>query len=105
MPEWSVLSPSDFERLCFKLVSKEGFKNVNLYAGSGDRARDIVAEYFADIGGSTEVFKFIIQCKRITSRRTLGLSDISDLKNWMDSNDEFQRALTVWLEYLKMFQS
>jgi restriction endonuclease/calcineurin-like phosphoesterase family protein len=95
MLEWSKLNSSDFERLCFKLVSKEGFENVKLYAGSGDRARDIVAEYFADVGGSTEVFKFMIQCKRIISRKTLGISDISSLKNWMDSNHGFQRALII----------
>lgn len=95
MLNWSELSPSDFEKLCFRLISMEGFQNVKLYGGSGDRARDIVAEYFVNTGASTEVFKFIIQCKRFTARKSVGVTDMASLKNWMDSNHEFQRGLII----------
>jgi hypothetical protein len=95
MLNWSEISPSEFEKLCFRLVSMEGFQNVKLYGGSGDRARDIVGEYFVNTGASVEVYKFMIQCKRFTARKTIGVSDIVSLKNWMDSNHEFQRGLII----------
>src|SRR5438552_10033026 len=39
--KWSDLNPSEFETLCDKLLTKEGFQNVKLYGGTGDRGRDI----------------------------------------------------------------
>jgi hypothetical protein len=95
MPDWNALNPSKFERLCFRLVAEEGFKNVKHYGGTGDRARDIVAEYIVEVGGSHETIRYLIQCKRITSRKSIAVSDISNLKDWMDSNHQFQRALVI----------
>jgi hypothetical protein len=42
---WSALSADDFEALCFNFLPRCGFVNTAHYGGSGDRARNIVAQY------------------------------------------------------------
>lgn len=54
------MDPYDFEDLCQKLLSKEGFTDIILKGGSGDLGVDIVAKKF---NGNLEE-TWLIQCKR-----------------------------------------
>lgn len=92
--DWSKLTPSQFEELCFKLISKSEFKNVSHFGGTGDRARDIVAEHEYGVAGVTERNNYLIQCKRKLSG-ALGIADIRDVKDWLDSHGDFDRALII----------
>ena len=91
---WSIISDKEFEVLCYKLISNEGFENPTWYGGGGgDKGRDIVAYYSAKIGNIIERFKYLIQCKRILSKG-LSVSDISGLKDWLDAQ-YFDYALII----------
>lgn len=92
---WDQVTPDDFEQICFKLVKKEGLINPRLFAGPGDRGRDIVGEYLVSVLGSIEQLKFLVQCKRITSRASLTISDLRGVKDWMDSHEVYHRALIM----------
>jgi hypothetical protein len=91
---WSKLTPFEFETLSYDLIYKEGFVNVKFFAGSGDRGRDIEAEYLVGFPEGVENIKYLIQCKRILSGK-LSVSDLSGVKNWMDANQEDKRALIM----------
>lgn len=54
------MDPYDFEELCKRLLSKEGFTDVIRKGGSGDLGVDLLAKKFN--GNSEE--KWLIQCKR-----------------------------------------
>lgn len=54
------MDPYDFEDLCKKLLSKEGFTDIILKGGSGDLGVDIIAKKF---NGNLEE-TWLIQCKR-----------------------------------------
>jgi len=54
------MDPYDFEELCKKMLSKEGFTDVIRKGGSGDLGVDLLAKKF---NGNVEE-KWLIQCKR-----------------------------------------
>lgn len=54
------MDPYDFEELCKRLLSKEGFTDVIRKGGSGDLGVDLLAKKFN--GNSEE--KWLVQCKR-----------------------------------------
>jgi hypothetical protein len=91
---WAKLSPSEFETFSYELIYKEGFINAKFFAGSGDRARDIEAEYLISFPEGVENIRYLIQCKRILSGK-LSVSDLSGVKNWMDANQEYKRAIIM----------
>jgi tetratricopeptide (TPR) repeat protein len=56
------LSPSQFERLCFWLVAREGYLDLEYYGEAGaDRGRDVIGHRLADDGGQE---LWVFQCKR-----------------------------------------
>jgi hypothetical protein len=93
--KWDQVTPNDFEQLCFKLLKHEGLVNPAVFAGPGYGGRDIVGEYLVSVLGNIEHLKYLVQCKRITSRTSLAVSDLRSVKDWMDANDDYHRALII----------
>lgn len=83
---WERLSPSDFERLIFSLLSiSRGYQNPGWYmrTDAPDRGRDISVEWRIDdplCGVICE--RFIVQCKHWLSK-SVGVKDVSTLKEQM----------------------
>ncbi|CAG0963491.1 hypothetical protein GPROT1_00994 [Gammaproteobacteria bacterium] len=78
--DWTVLTPSEFEELCYTLVDANGFQEIQWYGkGGGDKGRDILAKKetaYTDRIKTTE--DWIIQCKRYTTQPP-GVAQISPL--------------------------
>ena len=91
--DWSKLTPSEFEELCLKLIARAGFMNPTYYGGTGDRARDILAEYEYRLAGLVERDGYLFQCKRKLSG-VLSISDIRSTKDWLDAGD-FDKAVII----------
>jgi hypothetical protein len=83
---WDKLTPEDFERLVFSLVSDEsGYENPQWLTRTNapDRGRDIsVFRVFADALGGTIRHRVIIQCRHWLTK-SVALSDISSLRDQM----------------------
>ena len=75
-----------FEELCYELVGYEGFTNLQWRGGSGDKGRDIQAEFISDQpGGMTRVEKWWFQCKRYSKH--ISRSDIGDAFDHADAEN------------------
>ena len=68
--DWTVLTPSEFEELCYSLVEANGFQELRWYGkGGGDKGRDILAKKEIAFTERTRVLEsWIIQCKRYTAQ-------------------------------------
>lgn len=77
MINWEKISPTEFEELCYELMSLNGFKNLAWYGkGGSDKGRDLTAIKFEEpISGIQKSSKWIIQCKRYT-KATITKSEI-----------------------------
>jgi hypothetical protein len=68
--DWKILTPSDFEELCYLLAELNEFTSLQWYGkGGGDKGRDIVAKKDVEYTKRDRVTEsWIIQCKRYTSQ-------------------------------------
>lgn len=68
--DWKEISPEKFEKICFKLLEENKFKNLKWFGKSGgDKGRDLTAEKVEEpLPGCSEMKKWVIQCKRYTSK-------------------------------------
>lgn len=66
---YDSLSGEEFEKVCAKLLSQNGFINIQLTTTSGDYGGDILAE--------KEQIKYVIQCKRYNS--SVGVSAVQEV--------------------------
>lgn len=88
--DWKKVSPERFEELCFRIVESEGFEEVEWFGkGGGDKGRDVIAklntQYSKNIS-CTE--KWIIQCKRYTSKGMTKLEISSFLEQCREHKPE-----------------
>ena len=63
------MSGDEFEKFCANLLSRNGFKNIQITQKSWDYGGDIIAE--------KEQIKYVIQCKRYNS--TVGVSAVQEV--------------------------
>ena len=97
--QWTDVSPDDFEEICFQLLDFLGFTNRNWYRGPGDRGRDILGETkVSELPGRYETIKWVVECKRYTSRG-VNVSDIYSSVAWFDAST-FDRLLIITNSYL-----
>ena len=83
-----------FEELCYELVGYEGFTNLQWRGGSGDKGRDIQAEFISDQpGGMTRVEKWWFQCKRY-SKHIIAGSMLEEKGDGLPFNTSFVIAPT-----------
>ena len=68
--DWTSLTPSEFEELCYSLVEANGFKELRWYGkGGGDKGRDIIAKKEVAYTERTRILEsWIIQSKRYTAQ-------------------------------------
>ena len=67
--QWSDISPEQYELLCYRLLEINKFTDLAWHGGSGDRGRDLVAFKIEEpLPGITRRSKWVVQCKRYTSR-------------------------------------
>ncbi len=78
--KWTILSPSEFEELCYTLMEANGFQELFwLGKGGGDKGRDIIAKKETSYTERTKrTESWIIQCKRY-SKQPPGVTQISSL--------------------------
>ncbi|AXP81516.1 hypothetical protein CJ739_2443 [Mariniflexile rhizosphaerae] len=67
---WTEISPEDFERICFKIIEENDFKNLKWFGKSGgDKGRDLVGDKYEEpLPGVTKSNKWVIQCKRYITK-------------------------------------
>lgn len=65
--EFAVLSPAEFERLCFELLLKYGFKQLIWRQGGSDKGRDIEGYYDFSNPIADKKTKWFFECKHYTS--------------------------------------
>lgn len=94
--KWNNLNSEEFELLCYDILSKIGFKNIDWYKGPLDRGRDIIARKNIDVlPGKSESTIWIIECKHYTSRG-ISVKDLVTSKGWADSlSDEIDYLLIM----------
>ncbi|MBN2335613.1 restriction endonuclease [Candidatus Bathyarchaeota archaeon] len=67
--EWTKITPTGFEELCYQVLEKEGFVNLDWIGKRGsDRGRDIICnkiEY--PLRGVVKIETYMAQCKRYTT--------------------------------------
>jgi hypothetical protein len=84
--KWEVLTPEDFERLMFGLISStKGYENASwlMQTNAPDRGRDLsVMRVFDDPLTGVLRTRIIIQCKHWTSKSVSG-ADVSAVKDQM----------------------
>jgi hypothetical protein len=78
--DFSKITPEQFEQLCYHLLSKIGFTNLEWYGKGGrDRGRDIVGtKTLEPLPGQRREEKWVVQCKRYIQAR-LQKSELSEL--------------------------
>lgn len=64
--EWEKISPEEFEKICFKLIEENDFKNLSWFGKSGgDKGRDLICfKNEEPLSGIIKNNKWVIQCKR-----------------------------------------
>lgn len=79
------IDSSKFEKLCFELLMRLGFKEVKWRGGINDQGRDIEAKYNISnplLGDTSETWHF--ECKKY--KAAVGKSEFLDKIAWADSN-------------------
>ena len=81
--DWSKITFSDFEELCYHLLEELKFNNIDWIGSRGrDRQRDLRATKMeTPLPGIQELRKWIIQCKRYVSRPP-SISDLEKTITW-----------------------
>src|SRR6266700_1912434 len=72
IPDWSQLTPAEFEQVCYRLLEAAGFKNLRWYGkAGGDKGRDIVGEKTEHpLPGTERLSHWVVQCKRYLKGQT-----------------------------------
>jgi tetratricopeptide (TPR) repeat protein len=86
--DWSILTDRQFESLCYDVLSRSGYRNVEWFGSGGDdRARDIRCEKTDEIlpGKDTRI-TCIAQCKRHISQPP-SISDLVTTIAWADAHN------------------
>lgn len=86
--EWSILTDRQFESLCYDVLSRSGYKNVEWFGiGGDDRGRDIRCERTDGVllGKDTRI-TCIAQCKRHISQPP-SVSDLATTIAWADAHN------------------
>ena|GEM_PF-1937900 len=122
--DWGVLTPSEFEELCYKLAEVSGFQELQWYGkGGADKGRDIVARkettytdrmrvveswiiqckrYTAEPPGITKVSEFLEQCREHRPDNVLIIVSntlSSNTKDWLDAvRSEYRFRIHLWEE-------
>lgn len=65
--DFSKLSPTEFEKLCFELLLKYGYKQIIWRQGGADNGRDIEGYYDFTNPIETKKIKWFFECKHYTS--------------------------------------
>ncbi|MCJ7424603.1 restriction endonuclease [Candidatus Bathyarchaeota archaeon] len=80
---WDLISPEEFEELCYHILSTLGSVNLEWHGEKGsDRGRDITCQKTVPIlPGKEEVTSWVVQCKRYTKRK-LTRQDLDDSISW-----------------------
>lgn len=78
--DWTILTPREFEELCYILAEANGFQELRWYGkGGGDKGRDITAKKETAYTDRMRVSEnWVIQCKRYTVEPP-GVAEISRL--------------------------
>ena len=84
--DWNLISPEKFEQLCALLLECNDFTNIQWFGKHGmDKGRDLVAENIVNpLPHITEVNKWIVQCKRYTTKPP----SKSEINEWLISCKE-----------------
>ncbi|MBC8263049.1 MAG: restriction endonuclease [Anaerolineales bacterium] len=122
--DWTVLTPSEFEELCYALVETNGFQELQWYGkGGGDKGRDIIAKretaytdrmrvverwvvqckrYTAEPPGVAEISKFLEQCREHKPDNVLIIVSntlSSNTKDWIEAvRSEYKFRIHLWEE-------
>jgi hypothetical protein len=86
--EWAILTDRQFESLCYDVLSRSGYKNVEWFGrGGDDRGRDIKCDRTDEIllGKDTRI-TCIAQCKRHISQPP-SVSDLVATIAWADAHN------------------
>jgi len=83
MVNWDLISPEEFEELCYHILASMGFANLEWHGQKGsDRGRDIVGQKTVLIlPGKEEITLWLVQCKRYT-KKSLTRQDLDDSILW-----------------------
>src|SRR6266567_1300616 len=86
IPDWSQLTPAEFEQVCYRLLEAAGFKNLRWYGkAGGDKGRDIVGEKTEHpLPGTERLSHWVVQCKRYLK----GQPSKGELKEFLASATE-----------------
>jgi tetratricopeptide (TPR) repeat protein len=86
--EWSILTDRQFESLCYDVLSRSGYKNVDWFGSGGDdRGRDIRCDRTDEIlPGRDMRITCIAQCKRHVSQPP-SVSDLTTTIAWADAHN------------------
>jgi hypothetical protein len=78
MINWNNISPTEFEKLCYRILELCKFTNIEWQGASGnDLGRDLTANKIENpLPNITEVQKWVIQCKRYT-KKSVSIEDIN----------------------------
>lgn len=123
MIEWSKLTPTKFEQLCYFLMESQGFDEMKWYGQTGsDKGRDLVGHKISHpITGIAVNEKWVIQCKRYIKQPSkselyelfhsvrehnpdyvllaLTTTLTANLKDWLGAiSNEFPFKITYWEE-------
>jgi|JI6StandDraft_1071083.scaffolds.fasta_scaffold42964_1 hypothetical protein len=64
---FDIISPTEFERLCFELLLKLGYSEVTWRQGGADNGRDIEATFNFSTPLTTKKTKWFFECKHYTT--------------------------------------
>jgi len=111
MIDWNKITDKEFEKLCYDILARSGFVNIQWLGRTGkDRGRDLIAQKVQTDLGQTWMETWLIQCKRYVSRPP-SPSDLNDTLAWADAHKPDVLLIMVtntltadthdWLEKMK----
>jgi len=83
--DWDSISDQDFEELCYDILIKEGFTNLEWVGRSGkDRGRDIKCNKIKHpLTNITSLENYLVQCKKYVARPPT-IQEINETLTWAD---------------------
>lgn len=122
--DWTVLTSTEFEELCYVSAEANGFQELRWYGkGGGDKGRDIIAKketvysdrirvseswviqckrYTAEPPGIAEISKFLEQCREHKPDNVLLIVSntlSSNTKDWLDAvRSDYRFRVHLWEE-------
>jgi len=97
---WHKLSPDGFELLCYELLGRMGFRDLEWFRGPSDRGRDIVGRFVERRGGRRQTAYAAFECKRFT-RRSVAVEDVQRSILWFVARAEYRKLVIVTSSHLR----